>query len=114
MKKTRLFKVIGAASIEAQKDKSFFEKVKTFFALLNDYRKGLYKPKVVNLVIALFVLFYIISPLDIIPEALFGPFGLIDDFGIFMIGMKFLNKEIIRYSSWKIFQLNSIYRTIEK
>ncbi|WP_313374598.1 YkvA family protein [Chishuiella sp.] len=108
MKKTRLLKVIGAAGIKAQKDKSFFEKVKTFFALLNDYRKGLYKPKVKNLAIAFFVLAYLISPLDIIPEAIFGPFGLIDDFGIFMIGMKFLNKEIVRYSSWKMTELQSI------
>ncbi|GGE90315.1 Uncharacterized membrane protein YkvA, DUF1232 family [Chishuiella changwenlii] len=101
MKKSRLLKVATLSAASAQKDKSFFEKVKAFFAMLKDYRKGIYTPSKLNLVIGLFAVFYIISPIDIIPEAFFGPFGLIDDFGILMFGMKYFNKEVFKYLSWK-------------
>ena len=49
MKKSKFFKVAGAAAMAAQKDKSFFEKVKAFFNMLGDYKKGSYKPDNMNL-----------------------------------------------------------------
>ena len=30
--------------------------------------------------------FYVVSPLDVIPEAMFGPFGLVDDIGAGLVG----------------------------
>ena len=44
---------------------------------------------------------YFIFPLDFIPEIAFGPFGLIDDVGILMFGIKFLNKEISNFINWE-------------
>lgn len=105
MKKSRLLKVATLSAAQAQKDKSFFEKVKAFFAMLTDYRKGIYRPSIRNLILGIFAALYIISPIDIIPEALFGPFGLIDDFGILMFGMKYLNKEVTKYLAWKATQM---------
>ncbi len=101
MKKSKFFKVAGEAAMAAEKDKSFFEKVKAFFNMLGDYKKGSYKPDNMNLFLGFVATLYIISPIDIIPEALFGPFGLIDDFGILLFGMKYFNKEIIKYLAWR-------------
>lgn len=101
MKKSKFFKVAGAAAMAAQKDKSFLEKVKAFFKMLGDYKNGSYKPDNMNLFLGFAATLYIISPIDIIPEALFGPFGLIDDFGILLFGMKYFNKEVLKYLAWK-------------
>jgi uncharacterized membrane protein YkvA (DUF1232 family) len=111
MKKSKLFKVAGAAAMEAQKDKSFFDKVKAFFRMLGDYKNGLYKPDNKNLIIGLFATLYIVSPIDIIPEALFGPFGLVDDFGILLFGMKYFNKEIAKYIAWEASR--NVYQNVE-
>ncbi len=111
MKKSKLFKVAGAAAMEAQKDKSFIDKVKAFFRMLGDYKKGIYKPDNKNLVIGLAATLYIISPIDLIPEALFGPFGLMDDFGILLFGMKYFNKEVAKYIAWETSQ--KVYENVE-
>lgn len=43
-------------------------------------------------------LIYIISPIDLIPEALLGPLGILDDLGVvfFLLGL----------STWKFFNRN--------
>jgi uncharacterized membrane protein YkvA (DUF1232 family) len=38
--------------------------------------------------IPLATLIYIISPIDIAPEIIFGPLGVIDDLGIFLLGLE--------------------------
>ncbi|MFV0145399.1 YkvA family protein [Empedobacter falsenii] len=112
MKKSKFFKVAGAAAMAAQKDKSFFEKVKAFFSMLHDFRKGIYKPDMKNIILGLLATLYIISPIDLIPEALFGPFGLVDDFGILLFGMKYFNKEVLKYLSWVSTQ--QVYTDVEE
>lgn len=101
MNKSKFFKVAGAAALKAQQDKSFFDKVKAFFRMITAFRKNNYTPELINIIIGLVSIIYILSPLDFIPEAFFGPFGLIDDLGILMFGMKYLNKEIINFLSWE-------------
>ncbi|RLZ08662.1 YkvA family protein [Faecalibacter macacae] len=101
MNKSKFFKVAGAAAMKAQQDKSFFDKVKAFFRMIAAFRKKQYKPELSNLVFGFLAVVYIVSPIDIIPEALFGPFGLIDDFGILMFGMKYFNKEVINFMQWE-------------
>ncbi len=111
MKKSRFFKVASVAAVEAQKDKSFFEKIKLFFEMMIAFKKRIYKPNIQNLIIGFFAVFYIISPIDFIPEAFFGPFGIIDDLGIFFFGMRYFNKEIASYLEWKNTQ--KVYDSIE-
>lgn len=111
MKKSKLFKLAGAAANEAYQDKSFSDRVRAFFRMLTTTRQGNYRPDYKNLLIAGFSLFYIISPIDLIPEALFGPFGLMDDFGILLFGMKYVKKEIAKFIEWEATQ--AVYDTIE-
>jgi uncharacterized membrane protein YkvA (DUF1232 family) len=42
---------------------------------------------VVGWCVAIFCGIYCISPIDIVPEALLGPFGLIDDLGALVAGI---------------------------
>ncbi|MBF0595945.1 YkvA family protein [Faecalibacter rhinopitheci] len=111
MNKSKFFKVAGAAAMKAQQDKSFFDKVKAFSRLITAFRKKQYKPELGNMFMGIIAVLYIISPIDIIPEALFGPFGLIDDFGILMFGMKYFNKEIINFLNWEAAQ--DMYSNVE-
>jgi uncharacterized membrane protein YkvA (DUF1232 family) len=45
---------------------------------------------VLKLIIIMFIIVYIISPIDLLPEAVFGPVGLIDDVIVFVIGSSIL------------------------
>ncbi|MBS7334391.1 YkvA family protein [Faecalibacter bovis] len=101
MNKSKFFKVAGAAAMKAQQDKSFFDKVKAFFRMVSAFRKKQYKPELSNLIFGFLSVLYIVSPIDILPEALLGPFGLIDDFGILMFGMKYFDKEVINFLQWE-------------
>ena len=42
---------------------------------------------IVGWAMAIFCGFYAISPIDIMPEAVLGPFGLIDDIGAVIVGI---------------------------
>ena len=42
---------------------------------------------IVGWAMAIFCGFYAISPIDIMPEAVLGPFGLIDDIGAVVVGI---------------------------
>ena len=79
--------------------------------MFGDYKKGSYKPDNMNLFLGFVATLYIISPIDIIPEALFGPFSLIDDFGILLFGMKYFNKEVAKYLAWETSQ--NVYQDVE-
>ena len=104
MNKSKFFKVAGAAAMKAQQDKSFMDKVKAFFRMIKAFRKNNYQPDLINIIIGFLAILYIVSPIDLIPEALLGPFGLIDDFGILMFGIKYFNKEITNYLNWELNQ----------
>lgn len=64
--------------------------------------KGKYRPmKMRNLLIGFLALIYLISPIDIIPEIAFGPFGLIDDMVILAFALKKIHKEILNFLEWE-------------
>jgi uncharacterized membrane protein YkvA (DUF1232 family) len=43
--------------------------------------------QIVGWVFAVFCAIYVISPVDILPEAFLGPFGLVDDLGAAVVGI---------------------------
>ena len=104
MNKTKFFKLAGAAAMKAQKDKSFTDKVKASFRMFGNIAKNNYQPKWSNILLTFLTILYILSPLDFIPEVVFGPIGLIDDLGILLFGLKFFNKEIESYLAWEFYQ----------
>jgi uncharacterized membrane protein YkvA (DUF1232 family) len=42
---------------------------------------------IVGWAVAIFCGFYCVSPVDVVPEALLGPFGLVDDLGALALGI---------------------------
>ncbi len=57
--------------------------MRLYFRLLKDRRTPFY----LKLLFVISIL-YIISPLDIIPEAVFSVFGIVDDAGLFLLMLK--------------------------
>ena len=78
------------------------DKAKAFARMVPMIIKGKYKPKSkANIIIGLGAVIYAVSPIDLIPEILTGPFGLLDDFVILGYGIKKVNKEIDRFLLWE-------------
>jgi len=69
--------------------------------LIRDYWKGTYRDvsgKSVNIFIL--TLAYIISPIDLIPDWIFG-LGQLDDVAILAFGLHLLEKDLMKYKRWK-------------
>ena len=49
-----------------------------------------------KLFVLLFMILYALSPIDILPEALLGPIGLIDDLVVIIFGLSFLGFDIFK------------------
>ena len=101
MKKRNLMKLLAFSSTNINQNKTIKAKIKAFFRMIRTAKKVNYKLNYISLFLGFFTIFYFIFPLDFIPEIAFGPFGLVDDFAILMFGMKFLNKEVIKFIRWE-------------
>ena len=78
-----------------------FRNFKLLFPLIRDYWKGTYTDvSIKSIVIFLAGLAYILSPLDVIPDYVFGP-GQIDDAAILGVSLFFLEKELLKYQAWR-------------
>ena len=69
--------------------------------LVMDYLRGTYRDvSVKSIVIFIFTLAYLISPIDLISDWILG-FGQIDDAAILGLSLYFLEKDLIKYKEWK-------------
>ncbi len=55
-------------------------------ALPNSKLRAVLMP-IVGWAVAIFCGIYAISPIDVVPEAILGPFGLVDDIGAVVVGL---------------------------
>lgn len=102
---TNLFKNKGEYERMFTKDKLW-----AYTRMFPQMIKGDYKPKKKrNLYLGIAALAYIISPLDIVPELLLGPFGMLDDFAILLFAIRRLDKEVINFLLWEEQQKNVIF-----
>ena len=86
------------------------EKLNAFTRMLPLIFTGDYKPrKKRNLIIGIAAIIYVLSPIDIIPEIVLGPFGLLDDFAIILFAIKRLEKEVINFLAWEEQQRNILF-----
>ena len=81
--------------------KKYLDYIALFISMLKDYFKGNYKEIPKGSIVAIIgTLLYILSPVDIILDAI--PFiGLIDDAAIVLLCIKFVSLDIKRYEKWK-------------
>ncbi len=85
-----------------KKNTPITDKIKIFFRMVSKSISGIYSPNKWNLIIGILSVFYVISPLDFIPEIALGPIGLLDDAAILAFAYSKINKEINNFILWEI------------
>ena len=77
------------------------KKIKLIISFFKDCKRGIYRSfSKSSLVLGLIGAFYVILPIDFLPEWL--PFvGLLDDAAVISLIYKQLNKELNKYKIWK-------------
>lgn len=82
--------------------KKYSELAKILFAMLKDYKKGIYKQAPWFSIAAIAVsLLYILNPFDIVPDFIPG-IGYVDDLAVFTIALRFIQTDLQDYLDWKI------------
>ncbi|MCO6565478.1 MAG: DUF1232 domain-containing protein [Apibacter sp.] len=89
------------------KNKSFISKIPVLFRMLMASLKGQYKPGIKNLFIFTFLIVYVLSPLDLIPDFLVG-IGFLDDLTIAFFAISKLMKEVDKFLEWEKQNHNTI------
>jgi uncharacterized membrane protein YkvA (DUF1232 family) len=79
----------------------FKNKILLLFQLLKDYKNKRYtQTPWLSVAAILFVLLYILNPLDLVPD--FIPFvGYIDDASVIALTYKMINSDVQNYQDWK-------------
>ncbi|MFW5824717.1 MAG: YkvA family protein [Marinobacter sp.] len=86
----------------------FSTNVRLMFSLLRDYWNGRYRQIPWKSVAAIAgALFYVLNPLDLIPDFIIG-FGLLDDAGVVALCLKLVESDLHRYAAWKELEAEAI------
>lgn len=81
--------------------KGFIEDVKIFFLMLKDFFSRKYTEVPVGTIMAIVgSLLYVLSPIDIIPDFIFGV-GYLDDAGVIAACLNFVKIDIAKYKEFK-------------
>ncbi|MEC7815726.1 MAG: YkvA family protein [Pseudomonadota bacterium] len=79
----------------------FTTDIKLMFSLIRDYWRGEYRAIPWKSIAAIAgALLYVMNPLDLIPDLIFG-FGLLDDAGVIALCLKLVESDLHRYAAWK-------------
>lgn len=81
--------------------KNLWDKIQLLFSLVKDWTHGDYR-KISKTAILTVIggLIYFVTPIDVIPDFLVG-LGLVDDAAILGLIINQLDKELVKYKSWK-------------
>lgn len=105
---------IGAKFQKQKALKSLMEQGMVMIELVRDYVTGRYRdvPYWAMGATAL-ALFYVLSPVDVIPDVLIG-LGYVDDALVVSFALKLIDKELTRYKEWKARQQGEPIKTTAK
>ncbi|WP_417530903.1 YkvA family protein [Marinobacter lipolyticus] len=79
----------------------FSADIKLMFAMIRDYWNGDYRDVPWKSIAAIAgALIYVLNPLDVIPDLLFG-IGFLDDAGVVALCLKLVESDLHRYAAWK-------------
>ncbi|MBN7768719.1 DUF1232 domain-containing protein [Marinobacter daepoensis] len=82
----------------------FSTDIRLMFSLIRDYWYGHYRAIPWKAIAAIAgALLYVLNPLDLIPDLIFG-FGLLDDAGVVALCLKLVESDLHRYAAWKELQ----------
>ncbi|RMJ02716.1 hypothetical protein DOQ08_02180 [Marinobacter litoralis] len=75
--------------------------IKLMFSLIRDYWNGRYRAVPWKTIAAVAgALLYVMNPLDLIPDLIFG-FGFLDDAGVVALCLKWVESDLHKYAAWK-------------
>lgn len=81
--------------------KRFGTDIHLMFSLIRDYWRGDYRAIPWKSIAAIAgALLYVMNPLDLIPDLIFG-FGLLDDAGVVALCLKLVESDLHKYAAWK-------------
>ena len=79
----------------------FSTDIKLMFSLIRDYWNGRYHTVPWKTIAAVAgALLYVMNPLDLIPDLIFG-FGFLDDAGVVALCLKWVESDLHKYAAWK-------------
>jgi len=79
----------------------FSTDIKLMFSLIRDYWNGRYRTVPWKTIAAVAgALLYVMNPLDLIPDLIFG-FGFLDDAGVVALCLKWVEADLHKYAAWK-------------
>ncbi|MFH0345405.1 YkvA family protein [Bacillus sp. SW14] len=92
----------GKAILKRKNRKKCIQHITVFFQMLRDWRNGDYPhSQVKTLLLLTAAILYIVMPLDIIPDVIFG-LGIIDDAAVLGLIWTLIKKEMSRYEKWRL------------
>lgn len=75
--------------------------IRLMFSMLRDYWQGNYREVPWKSIAAIAgALVYVLNPLDLIPDLLFG-FGFLDDAGVVAACLALVESDLLHYAAWK-------------
>ncbi|NMT63010.1 YkvA family protein [Marinobacter orientalis] len=79
----------------------FSTDIRLMFTMLRDYWQGNYRDVPWKSIAAIAgALIYVLNPLDLIPDVLFG-IGFLDDFGVVAACLALVESDLLRFAAWK-------------
>lgn len=85
----------------------FSTDIRLMFTMLRDYWQGNYRDVPWKSVAAIAgALIYVLNPLDLIPDFLFG-IGFLDDVGVVAACLALVESDLLRYAAWKDHQADT-------
>ncbi|TRZ38911.1 DUF1232 domain-containing protein [Niallia circulans] len=96
-----LKKAIPKASSKRRGLSPVWEKLQLLFSLVRAYQDGTYRSiSKKSMVLIVAGILYFISPIDLIPDFIFG-LGIVDDALVLKYVLQAVNQELITYKNWK-------------
>lgn len=98
-------KLLGEAGIKANKNETMLKGVwpnlQTLFQMIKAWISGDYRQIPTRSLLIIFAaIAYFVSPIDLMPDFLFG-FGLLDDVAILTFAFKQIEHDLIAFNAWK-------------
>lgn len=86
---------------EAIKHKGFIKKIPDIFRMVKYWRKGMYPVNSIDMILPLLGIFYVVSPIDLLPEIAIPFLGVADDLAVLSLALPKLLKEVDKFLLWE-------------
>lgn len=97
---------------ETIKHKGFIGKIPALWRMLRAWKRGIYNASYWRIILPLLGLFYVISPLDFLPEIAIPFVGVVDDLLVLSLAIPKLIKEVDKFLLWEKLNQQSLSKKV--